>query len=258
MMRDRSRRWWAVVRTWVGGARGTLAVAAAAGLAGMSAPASAGEIVARWTFNGVGGTTSVSDGAGTASPVGPVTQTFPIGTPLDKVTETDLNRAWSVGSFAAQGTGSGTRGVMFQVAPPSGSGITVTWSQRHSSSSSRWTRFEYTLDGTTFTSAGLPNEGLLEADTGGDQWINDRSMDLSKVSGIAGNANFAFRIVSVFAPGTETYVPTGSVSNYSTSGTMRFDLVTVNAVHLPGPGTASLLGAAVLTARGRSRHRRAL
>jgi hypothetical protein len=187
-----------------------------------------------------------------------VTQTFPIGTPADKLAEDPLNRAWSVGSFAAQGTDSGTRGVMFQVAPPAGSGITITWSQRHSSSSSRWTRFEYTLDGTTFTSAGLPNDGLLEADTGGDQWINDRSMDLSKVSGIAGNANFAFRIVSVFAPGTETYVPTGSVSNYSTSGTMRFDLVTVNAVHLPGPGTASLLGAAVLTARGRSRNRRTM
>jgi hypothetical protein len=235
--------------------RGAFALTALVGVAGVAAPASAGEIVARWTFNGVGGTTSVSEGAGTASPVGPVTQTFPVGTPVDKLAEDPLNRAWSVGSFAAQGTASGTRGVMFQVAPPAGSGITITWSQRHSSSSSRWTRFEYTLDGTTFTSVGVPNDGLLEADTGGDQWINDRSVDLSKITGIAGNAKFAFRIVSVFAPGTETYVPTGSISNYSTSGTMRFDLVTVNAVHLPGPGTASLLGAAVLTARGRSRSR---
>jgi hypothetical protein len=257
-MKDRSRRWWAVVRTWVGGWRGAFALAAVAGVAGASAPASGAEIVARWTFNGVGGTTSVSEGAGTASLVGGATQTFPIGSPTDKVTETELNRAWSIGSFPAQGTGSGTRGAMFQVAPPAESGITITWSQRHSSSASRWTRFEYTLDGTNFTSAGVPNDGLLEANTGGDQWIHDRSVDLSKVAGIGGNANFAFRIVTVFAPGTETYVPTGSVSNYSTAGTMRFDVVTVSAIHLPGPGTASLLGAAALTARGRSRTRRTM
>lgn len=225
------------------------------GVAAASGRASAGEIVARWTFNGATGTTSVADGAGTASSVGPVTSTFPIGSPIDKLGSDTQNRAWSVGSFAAQGTGSGTRGVMFQVAPPAGSGITITWAQRHSASSSRWTRFEYTLDGTTFTSAGLPNEGLLEANTGGDTWINDRSVDLSKISGIAGNANFAFRIVTVFAPGTEAYAPTGPISNYTTSGTMRFDMVTVSATHLPGPGTASLLCAAALTVRGRARAR---
>lgn len=263
LMKDRSRRWWAVVRTWVAGRHGgalgggvAAALAALVGSAGVAGEASASQIVARWTFNGVSGTTDVEQGAGTASAVGPMTQTFPIGTPAEKIGNDPLNRAWSVGGFPANGTGSGTRGVMFQVSPPAESGITITWSQRHSSSSSRWTRFEYTLDGSTFTSEGIPNEGLLEANTGGDMWINDRSVDLSKIAGIAGNAKFAFRIVTVFAPGTETYVPTGSTSNYSTSGTMRFDLVTVNATHLPAPGTASLLGAAALTARGRGRARR--
>lgn len=235
---------------------GAAAVVAAMGLLGVSGHASASQIVARWTFNGDGGTLNVAEGAGTASAVGPVSQTFPIGSPVDKSDPDPLNRAWAVGSFAANGTGSGTRGVMFQVSPPAEGGITITWSQRHSSSSSRWTRFEYTLDGTTFTSAGLPNDGLMEANLGGDVWMNNREMDLTKVSGIAGNGKFAFRIVSVFAPGTESYAPTGSASNYSTMGTMRFDVVTVNSSHVPGPGTASLLGAAVLTARGRSRARR--
>jgi len=264
LMKDRSRRWWAVVRAWIGALSGgvavrrtALALAACAGWVGTSGDASAGEIVARWTFNGVSGTTNVEQGTGTASPVGPMTQTFPVGTPVEKLGNDPLNRAWSVGSFPTNGTGSGTRGVLFQVPTPAESGITISWSQRHSSSSSRWTRFEYTLDGSTFTSAGIPNDGLLEANTGGDMWINGRSVDLSKISGVAGNANFAFRIVTVFAPGTETYVPTGSASNYSTSGTMRFDLVTVSATPLPGPGTASLLGAAALTARCRRRIHRA-
>ena len=269
-MKDRSRRWWAVVRTWAGGARkarqatvrtwsalgaGRLAhaLAVAVGLAAVSGHASAAEIVARWTFNGPSGTTSVSEGAGTASAVGPVTQAFHAGTPIDKLGTNAENRAWSVGSFAPQGTESGMRGMMFQVAPPAGSGITITWAQRHSSSASRWSRFEYTLDGTTFTSAGIPNDGLLEANTGGDVWINDRSVDLSKVAGIAGNSSFAFRIVTVFAPGTQAYAPTGATSNYATIGTVRVDLVTVTATPLPGPGTASLLCAAALTARGRAR-----
>jgi hypothetical protein len=235
-----------------------LALGIWAGIGGAPQSASASQIVARWTFNGVSGTTDVADGKGTASPVGPVTQTFPIGSPSDKLGGDPLNRAWSVGSFPANGTGSGTRGVMFQAPTPEGAGIVITWSQRHSSSSSRWTRFEYTLDGSTFTSVGIPNDGLLEANTGGDAWINDRSVDMSKITGVASNPNFAFRIVTVFAPGTETYVPTGSASNYSTSGTMRFDVVTVTATPLPGPGTASLLGAAVLVSRRRTRRRFAL
>jgi hypothetical protein len=233
-------------------------VAAALGAASLSGNASASEIVARWTFNGDPATLDVTDGAGTASAVGSVTTTFPIGSPIDKSGSDPLNRAWSVGSFAAQGTGSGTRGMMFQVAPPADAGIVVTWAQRHSSSASRWTRFEYTTDGTSFTSAGLPNEGFMEANLGGDAWMNNMSMDLSKVSGIGGNSKFAFRIVTVFAPGTETYVATGNSSNYSVIGTVRVDMMTITATHLPGPGTASLLGAAALTARGRSRTRRAV
>lgn len=201
----------------------------------------------------------MTEGAGTASAVGPMTQTFPIGTPLDKLGEDPLNRAWSLGSFPTNGTGSGTRGAMWQVATPANASITITWCQRQSASSSRWTRFEYSIDGTSFTSEGIPNEGLLEATAGPDQWTNDRSVDLSKIAGVAGNPNFAFRVVSVFAPGTQTYVPTGPLANYSTTGTVRFDLMTVTATPLPGPGTASLLGAAAMAARGRARpHRRSL
>lgn len=220
-------------------------------------PALAGEVVTRWTFNGATGTTDPATGSGTATLVGGTTQNFTAGTTTDKFSEDPAqNRAWSVGSFAPTVSGSGTRGVMFQVAPPAGSGITITWSQRHSASSSKWMRFEYTLDGTNFTSDGIPNGGLLEASAGPDVWMNDRTVDLSKVSGIGGNASFAFRIMAVFAPGMDMYVPTGATASYSPLGTVRFDLVTVSATHLPAPGTASLLGAAALTARGMGRRRR--
>ena len=214
----------------------------------------AGEVVTRWTFNGASGTTSPSEGSGTASLVGGTTQTFPVGSPTDKFAEDSAqNRAWSIGTFPANSTGSGTRGAMWQVATPANAGITITWCQRHSASSSRWTKFEYSIDGTTFTSSGIPNDGLLEATAGADQWTNDRSVDLSKVAGVAGNPNFAFRIVTVFAPGTQIYAPTGPPSNYATIGTVRFDLVTVSATHVPGPGTASLLGAAAMVVRRRAR-----
>lgn len=231
------------------------AVALATGT--LTVPAGASEVVARWTFNGSSGTTVPAEGKGTISLVGGTSQSFPAGTPTDKFAEDQaLNKSLSVASFASATVGSGTRGVMFQVTAPAGSGVTISWSQRHSSSSSRWMRFEYTLDGTSFTSDGLPNDGLLEASAGADTWMNDRSMDLSKVSGIAGNPNFAFRIMSVFAPGSDRYVPAGSTSTYSPLGSIRFDLVTVSATHLPGPGTASLLGAAALSMKRRLRSNR--
>ena len=233
---------------------GVAALAAVAAAWTGAAEAQASEVVARWTFNGSSGTTVPAEGSGTISLVGGTSQSFPAGTPTDKFAEDQaLNKSLSIGSFASAAVGSGTRGVMFQMTPPAGAGVTITWSQRHSSSSSRWMRFEYTLDGTNFTSAGVANDGLLEASSGADVWMNDRSVDLSKVSGVAGNPNFAFRIMSVFAPGTETYAPASSTATYSSLGSIRFDLVTVSATHLPGPGTASLLCAAALSMGRRSR-----
>jgi hypothetical protein len=76
------------------------------------------------------------------------------------------------------------------------------------------------------------------------------------VSGIAGNANFAFRIMSVFAPGSDRYVPAGSTSTYSPLGSIRFDLMTVSTAPVPGPGTATLLGAAALSMKRRVRPQR--
>lgn len=232
-------------------------MALAAGTLLTAGDAGASEVVTRWTFNGATGTTSPFTGSGVASLVGGTIETFPVGSPTDKFAEDAAqNRAWSIGSFPANSTGSGTRGAMWQVATPADAGITITWCQRQSASSSRWTRFEYSIDGTNFTSDGVPNDGLLEATAGPDQWANDRSVDLSKIAGVAGNPNFAFRIVSVFAPGTQTYVPTGPLANYATSGTVRFDLMTVSATQVPGPGTASLLGAAAMALRSGTRPRR--
>lgn len=235
----------------MGAAHGAAAAVLAAVLwAGGEAAAGTGDTVALWTFNGPSGTTSPAQGSGTATLFGGTTQNFTQGTTTDKhASQSTDNKAWTIGSFPSTAVGSGTRGVMFQCLAPAGTGVVISWSQRNSASSSRWFRFEYTLDGTAFTSAGVPNEGLLEASAGADAWMNDRSIDLTKVAGIAGNPKFAFRITSVFAPGADYYVPTSPTGSYSPLGTVRFDLVHVTAAPVPGPAASSLIGLAALGAR---------
>lgn len=98
-------------------------------------------------------------------------------------------------------------------------------------------RVEYTLDGgTSWTAA-----ATFDSNYDGDAWYNNRTIDLSGVSGATNNANFGVRIVSIFNPANNTsYTATSTGSNYSTSGTWRFDAVTLSTGHLwiGGAGTS--------------------
>ena len=58
-------------------------------------------------------------------------------------------------------------------------------------------------------------------------------MDLTGLAGAANNANFGFRIVAAFAPTTSSHAAATTGSNYATTGTNRFDMVTVNVTAVP-------------------------
>jgi len=175
------------------------------------------DVLAQWNFNGPsstevpGGTIapSPSHGDGIASLVGGVTSPASFSTGESNGGSSDPaggpppNYAWQTTTYAAQGTGSGERGVQFAVSTVGHSDIVVRWDQRHSNTSSRFVQFQYSIDGVTFTSDGLPADGIFEANLGGDAWYTARVVDLSGVSGVADNPDFAFRIVAVFAPAAE-------------------------------------------------------
>lgn len=220
-----------------------------------------GDVVSQWNFNSTvpdannaTGVTTPSTGIGTASLLAPVTGAFGNGDAnggsTDPVTGDDSG--WQTTGYAAQGVGSGTAGVQFNVSTVGYENIIVSWDQRHSNTSSRYLQLQYSLDGSSFSAAGLLNDGIFEG-TAGDTWFNNRTVDLSTIVGASNNANFAVRIVAIFAPTTSAYAASNSTGTYAASGTWRFDMVTVSGTAVPAPGAFALLGVAGLTAARRRR-----
>lgn len=206
--------------------------------------------LAQWDFNSVPadgsaatGTLIAAIGAGTASLVSGTTSTFASGDanggstdPVTAATGTN-DSGWNITTYAAQGTGNGLHGAQFLVDTTGFGDVLVRWDQRLSNTTSRYTQFQYTTDGTTFVDAA---SGLFTG-AAGDTWYNNRSVDLSGIAGTANNANFGFRIVAAFAPTSSGYVAATTGSSYATTGTNRFDMVTVNVTAVPEPESYALM-----------------
>lgn len=208
----------------------------------MATQANAADIT-QWNFNSVPADASTSTGslianigAGTLSALGGVTTSFASGVSNGGSTDTAAvdNTGLGTTTYAAQGTGNKTRGIQFNVSTFGFEDIMVSYDLRHSNTSSRYEQFQYSLDGTNFVDFALFDGNA------GDTWFNNRTVDLSSIAGADNNANFAFRIVSAFAPSTSTYAASNSSSSYATTGTWRFDMVTVKGnvmAPIPEPET---------------------
>jgi endonuclease/exonuclease/phosphatase family metal-dependent hydrolase len=190
-------------------------------------------VIAQWNFNSVPsdgstttGTTNASLGTGTAALVGGATGTYATGdTSLDPAGSTD-NTGWNTTTYPAQAAGNKSRGIQFNVSTAGKQNIVVTWSMRVSSTASKYSRLQYTTNGTDFVD--FPAANSLSADSVFERKTND----LSAISGVNDNASFAFRIVSEFE-GTVlnnanlNYVTAGT-GTYAAGGTMRYDMITVS------------------------------
>jgi hypothetical protein len=187
-------------------------------------------VVAQWNFNSLtpdglttSGTTSPSIGSGTASLIGGATATFATGdTARDPAGSTD-NSGWNSSTYPAQGTGNKTRGVRFQVSTLERQNIVITWAAQSSGAGSKYARLQYTTNGTDFIDfpTAVTNAASFAVQTN----------ILAGIPGVSNNPNFAFQIMAEFESSAlndanANYVPTTSAS-YNTSGTMRYDMVTV-------------------------------
>ncbi|MBK9139689.1 MAG: hypothetical protein IPM17_13145 [Verrucomicrobia bacterium] len=207
------------------------------------------QLIAQWTFEG--DVLTPSTGSGTASNVGGTSSAFAAGN--------GGGRGWNTSSYPAQSTGSGTAGVEFLVSTLGYKDITVSYDHRASGTASRWAAFQYTTDGSTWTTLGNNSGGLSPHDT-----FYSFNFDLSSTAGVNNNPNFGFRIVSIFSPlafnqnstlsyGADAaymranadakYPPEAGLgtSNYSTAGTWRFDNVTVSGSVIPEPHEYAML-----------------
>jgi hypothetical protein len=199
-------------------------------------------VFVQWNFNSVPpdvslttGSTAPSIGSGTASLIGGTTATFATGdTTLDPAGSTD-NTGWNTSTYPAQAAGNKTRGAQFAVSTVGKQNITVSWSSQSSSTGSKYGRLQYTTNGTDFVD-------FPAAFTNGTTFAV-KTNSLAAISGVNNNANFAFRFVSEFestAIGTANANYAFNGSSYATTGTMRYDMVTVSGTSLVSGAPAML------------------
>jgi hypothetical protein len=190
--------------------------------------------ITQWNFNSnppdastSTGSTIASTGLGTVSAIGGTTSSFASGSAnlgsSDPAT-TD-NTGWGITTFPAASAANKTGGIQFNVSTAGYQDIQVSFDLRHSSTASRYEQLQYTLDASATTPVWV-DFGAAGDGNAGDTWFNNRSFNLTSVTGLNNNANAAFRVVSTFNAGT-SYSPSNSTSTYATSGTWRFDMVTV-------------------------------
>lgn len=198
-------------------------------------------LVTQWNFEAQ--TLNASTGTGTASLVGGVTSTFATG--FGGSGTFALNTT----NYAAQNTGDRTRGVQFSSSTEGYDSIVIEWNERHSNTAANTVAVFATADGTNWTEVQVFT--FTPAATGtGDTWYQ-RSVTLG--AAYANAANFGFRVLAAYAPGTSGYLASRSTSTYGTSSTLRFDDVTINGTLIPAPGALALLGVAGLVGARRRR-----
>jgi len=194
--------------------------------------------ITQWTFEG--DVLTPSTGSGTASNVGSTSSGFATGF--------GGGRGWNTTTYPLQSTNNGTAGVQFAVSTVGFQNIQLTFDHRASGTASRWARVDYSLDGGSNWSTNFWNNngGLSPHDN-----FYPFTVDFSSVSGANNNASFVVRIVSIFSPNAfnqnsslsysintaymranndAKYTPTSGVGsgNYGTTGTWRFDNVTLS------------------------------
>jgi hypothetical protein len=182
---------------------------------------SAQNILTQWNFdNSVPATAMLpTTGSGTFSLIGGVVDNLTSG--LMPAGNPSTGKAYSIKTFPASGTASGTAGFQFLV---NTTGITdqinVSFDPRGSGTSSKWMNYEYTTNGTTWTT--LSNNGGTLVNS-----FSTTPVTLTFPASSRNNANFGFRIVSIFDPAGSDYASvTGGTTAYSTAGTWRIDNVT--------------------------------
>jgi autotransporter-associated beta strand protein len=196
-----------------------------------------GVTLASWDFNSVPpdadattGTLQPATGSGTASLVGTVTGSFTASNGSSDPNTTD-NSNWRITTWPAQGTQNKQNGIQFNISTVGYQLITLEWDLRNSNTASKYSRLQYTTNGTDFIDFQVITMPF-------ETWVNSQTANLSAVPGVANNPNFGVRFVAEFestAIGSTNanYVPCNPTNTYGSAGTLRFDMVYVFGVLQP-------------------------
>ncbi|HXJ59353.1 MAG TPA: hypothetical protein VNU68_22135 [Verrucomicrobiae bacterium] len=185
-------------------------------------------VLAQWNFNSnppdtdtATGTTVPARGAGLLTLVS-VNGAFVSGSPNDITLD---NSGLNTSVYPPQGTGNKTAGIQVKVGTSGKKNILITWDQRVSPTASGISRLQFSTNGTSFIDTPSP----IFMNAAGE--FESQTRSLVGLPGVEDNTNIAFRIVSEFQStalgATNDFYVTASGSNYTTVGTVRFDLLTV-------------------------------
>ncbi len=192
----------------------------AGGIVAMAASvANAQTNITVWDFNHAIDVTSPvpTIGTGTASLIGGTTGAQVSGSGFGQPAP---DNAWNSTTYPAQGAGSGTAGVQFQVSTVGFTACTFSFDIRGSTSPSKYVMPQCSTDaGATWTDLMVSPYSITAAST----FYAVPAMPLPVAAD--NNADVRVRVVSVFAPATSAYTPV-SAATYAVTGTLRYDRVT--------------------------------
>jgi hypothetical protein len=167
------------------------------------------------------------------------------GSPLDPNNSTHPNPPnWALQTtrYPAQGQNHGRAGIVVRVPTTGYKDITIKFDVRWSNTSSKYLAVEYATDG----GLNWTRVRTLEARVG-DRWHSEPDpngygelvqIDLSGDANVNDNAQFAFRVVTIFDPATNQYTAANYPSNpdatYNINGTLRYDLIEVLGTEIGG------------------------
>lgn len=188
-------------------------------------------IISQWNFNNITAgdiaTATPSTGSGTISLIGGVTTPTSGSSGSGSSDQATPNLALQTTTYAASGTENKGRGIQINVATTNFSNISLVFDQRLSNTiTNTWVVQYSTNQGASWTDATTLT--FTPAATGtGDTWYLNRTVDLSSATEINNLPDLRLRIVAAFDPTTGDYLPATSGKVYATSGTSRFDMVTI-------------------------------
>jgi hypothetical protein len=229
----------------------------------LAATAAQGAVIAQWNFNGgsaatvPGGSSSPTTfiGNGSAALIGSASGTFADGTTdgrsSDPITIAPSNYAWNTTTYGPAGNQDLSNGVRFHVSTVGYTGITLSFDLRTSGTASRYAAVQYTSNGTTWTTADFVTANA------GDTWFKQNTFNLSSITAVNDNTDFGIRIVAAWestatGAGANNLVAANTGSTYGSTGTWRFDMVTINGVPEPSCLILASFSSSILLRRRRS------
>ena len=199
-------------------------------------------VLVGWDFNGSFNTTnpvaSQGSSAAVASLVSVVGFSNNIASGLDFGSP---NNAWGTSTYPNQGTSNKQAGVQFKVSTAGFKDISVSFDQRITATGSRYTRLQYTTNGTSYIDFPLSSD-INPNNLTNNANYQSRSFNLAGFPGARNNPDFAVRMVSEFESTAKYGASTnanyfGNTGGYSASGTITYDVFNISAVAITDANT---------------------